>query len=86
MHKKAIKSLAIAIISRAIEDLNDENEVFVESAHAFFKSKLYKLYAAIANINNPDELYHECKNRIVKIKKYYRKRKLYRKENKEMIK
>lgn len=86
MHKKAIKSLAIAIISRAIEDLNDENEIYVNSAHSFFKSKLYKLYAALANINNPDELYHECRNRIVKIKKFYRKRKIYRKENKEMVK
>jgi len=84
MYKKAVQSLAVAIITRAIEDLNDENEIYANSAHAFFKSKLYKLYAAIANINNPDELYHECKNRIVKIKKFYRKRKLYRKENKEM--
>jgi len=86
MYKKAVQSLAVAIISRAIEDLNDENKIYANSAHAFFKSKLYKLYAAIANINNPDELYHECKNRIVKIKKFYRKRKIYRKENKEMAK
>jgi len=86
MYKKAAKGLAVAIITRAIEDLNDENHIYVNSAHAFFKSKLYKLYAAIANINNPDELYHECKNRIIKIKKYYRKKRVYKKQIKEIVK
>lgn len=89
LNKTGVKRFALAMIIKAFQDLhlkgegkNGHNRRNRESACNFFKSDLSQLCADILGVNDLNRLYETYKEKKIKIRKYYKKRKKYHRRRK----
>ena len=88
-NKTGVRRFAIAVIIQALKDLtlkengkHNKNWKYKQSAHNFFKNKINEIFVEVAGINNINYLYEKYKNKKLKLRKYYKKRKTYHRRKK----